>query len=170
MDVLNTIVNAGIYALMGLGVIAALGAVTCRNLFHAGLCLAVVLIVVAGTYLSVGAEFLAMIQVLIYVGAVLTLIIYAVMLTARLSGGEASASNGQAGPVFAACALFLAFMAPRLMKTPWPVSPAALSATLSVNGLGQSLMTTYVFPFEVLGILLFAVLIGAIVVARKDKA
>ena len=169
MEILNHLVHAGMYVLMGLAVLAALGAVALRNLFHSGLCLAVVLIAVAGMYVSVGAEFLAMVQVLIYVGAVLTLLIYGIMLTARMGSAEEPPLNGQVAGVLMALVLFLAFMLPALHHAPWARNPAALQASFSVASLGQALMTTYVFPFEVVGVLLFAVLIGAVVVARKER-
>jgi len=169
MNVLEFLVNSGLYVMMGLALLAGLGAVTMRNLFHSGLCLAFVLMAIAGLYVSVGAEFLAMVQVLIYVGAVLTLIIYAIMLTARLEAPETAAVNSQVLPILIALILFLGCMLPALIRVRWPVTESALQATVSVTSLGQALMTVYIFPFEVTGVLLFAVLIGAVVVARKDR-
>ena len=55
-----------------------------------------------------------------------------------------------------------------ILKTPWPITPTALKAKVSVMGLGQALMGTYVFPFEVISIVLIAALIGTVIIAKKD--
>lgn len=168
---LEVIVKIGVYGLMGLGLVAAVGAVLFRNLFHAGLALAAVLVTIAGIFVCVGAEFLGMVQILLYVGGVMTLIIYTIMLTGRLGAKDVSVQNSQG--IFAAIAGgFFVFAIGRLIIRPgaWPQRESDSTALpLSVEDLGISLMTDYVFPFEVLGVLLFAVLIGAIVIARQDR-
>ncbi|MCH8217983.1 MAG: NADH-quinone oxidoreductase subunit J [Planctomycetes bacterium] len=154
---------------MGLAIIAAVGAVLLRNLFHAGLALVLVLVAIAGIFMSVGAEFLGMVQILLYVGGVMTLIIYTIMLTGRLGAKDVSAQNRQG--IFAAVAagLFVCVIGKLILEAAWPSRDGDSAALLSVEDLGVSLMTEYVFPFEVLGVLLFAVLIGAIVIARQDR-
>ena len=84
-----------VYGIMALSVIAAIGVVTLRNLFHAALFLAGVLLGTAGLFISLHADFLAMVQILIYVGAVLTLIIFAIMLTGRISDPSIKQKNNQ---------------------------------------------------------------------------
>lgn len=166
---LEVIVKIGVYGLMGLGLVAAVGAVLFRNLFHAGLALALVLVTIAGIFVSVGAEFLGMVQILLYVGGVMTLIIYTIMLTGRLGARDALVQNRQG--IFAAIAggFFVFAIGRVILGATWPQREGDLGAPLSVEDLGISLMTDYVFPFEVLGVLLFAVLIGAIVIARQDR-
>ncbi|MDP3921607.1 MAG: NADH-quinone oxidoreductase subunit J [Candidatus Omnitrophota bacterium] len=168
MTELTFIAQLGIYAMMFVVLAAAVAAVTLRNLFHCALALAGVLIGVAGMYLAMHAEFLAMVQILIYVGAVMTLIIFAIMLTQRLGAGDVAQNNKQSLFGAVAAAGFVVTLGGILWKTPWPVKEEAVTSSFSASDLGESLMTTYVLPFEIIAIVLFAVLIGAIVVARKD--
>ena len=169
MLALEQFVRIAIYVLMGLGVLAAIGAVTFKNLFQSALALAAVLVSVAGIYLAVGAEFLAMVQILVYVGGIMTLVIYAIMLTERLGAQSVQQKNNQSIPAFAAGVLFIILLGYTLTKTVWPLRQNLSSEEFAAYSLGEKLMTHYLLPFEILGVLLFAVLIGAIVIARKDK-
>lgn len=170
MLILENFVRISIYILMGLGILAAISAVTMKNLFHSGLALAGVLISVAGIYLSVGAEFLAMVQILVYVGAIMTLVIYAIMLTEKLGAQSVQKKNTQSIPAAAACAAFVGLLGLIYLRAVWPLRQNISAERFASRSLGEKLMTEYLLPFEVLGVLLFAVLIGAIVIARKDKA
>lgn len=161
---------AGLYIVMGLALLAALAAVLLPNLFHSALALAAVLIAVAGVYVALGAEFLAMVQVLVYVGAIMTLVIYAIMLTGKLNTPAAGGQNRQLLAASGGVVLFLTTLSGVLLKGPWKSASYGPAEAVSVKKLGIALMNVYVFPFEVLGVLLFAVLIGALVVARKEKA
>ncbi len=121
MPELEFLVKCGVYGLMGLAIIAAVGAVLLRNLFHAGLALVLVLVTIAGIFMSVGAEFLGMVQILLYVGGVMTLIIYTIMLTGRLGAKDATVQNRQG--IFAAIAGgFFVCVIGRLILRPgaWP--------------------------------------------------
>lgn len=166
---LETVAVKGIYVVMALALMAAYAAAALPNLFHCALALAVVLVAVAGVYVSLGAEFLAMVQILVYVGAVMTLVIYAIMLTGRLEETETPAGKVQKIAAALSGLAFFMIVSGVLMKASWP-SADSVSPPPSVKELGIGLMTRYVFPFEVLGLLLFAVLIGALVAARKEKA
>ena len=168
MDLLVWMARIGAYSLMAGVLIFAIGVVTLRNLFHSALCLAAVLVGTAGLYLFFRADFLAAAQILLYVGAVMTVIIFAVMLTEHLAGRTVIQHNHQSIPAFLGLAAFVAVVGAVLLKTPWPVTEKALSAKVSVMGLGEALMGTYVFPFEVISIVLIAALIGAVVIAKKD--
>jgi NADH:ubiquinone oxidoreductase subunit 6 (subunit J) len=170
MEILNIAVKLGIYAVMGGILIFALGVVTLRSLFHCALCLAAALIGIAGLYVALQAEYLAGVQVLLYVGAVVTLVIFAVMLTEHLSGKTVRQNNSQSPLATLGLLGFVALLAAVIVKTPWPVTAEALKARVSVMGLGEALMGTYVFPFEVISIILIAALIGTVIIAKKDKA
>ena len=168
MDILNGIVQWGMYSTMALVLIAAVAVVTLRNLFHSALCLAAVLIGTALLYAALRADFLAVSQVLLYVGAVMTLIIFAIMLTEHLGAKSIRQTNRQS-PVALAGLLGLVLLLGRvILKTPWPISQTALEAKVTVMELGKALMGPYVFPFEVISIILIAALIGAVVIAKKD--
>ena len=168
MPILGIAVKFGIYAVMAAVLIFALGVVTLRNLFHCALCLAAALIGTAVIYVALRAEFLAGIQVLLYVGAVVTLIIFAVMLTEHLAGKTIRQNNSQSLPAIVGLLGFVALLAVLIVKTPWPTALASLKVKISAMEIGQALMGTYVFPFEVISIVLIAALIGTVVIAKKD--
>jgi NADH:ubiquinone oxidoreductase subunit 6 (subunit J) len=157
-----------IYAVMAVILVFALGVVTLRNLFHCALCLAAALIGTAVLYVVLQAEYLAAIQILLYVGAVVTLVIFAIMLTEHLAGKTVRQNNSQSLPAIAGVLGFVSLLTALILKTPWPVTPTALQAKVSVMGLGKALMGAYVFPFEVISIVLIAALIGTVVIAKKD--
>ena len=101
MPILEIAAKFGTYAVMAVILIFALGVVTFRNLFHCALCLAAALIGTAVIYVVLQAEYLAAIQILLYVGAVVTLIIFAIMLTEHLAGKtarQAPVQNQYAAP------------------------------------------------------------------------
>lgn len=164
---LEIIVKFGTYFLMGAIVLAALASVTLPNVFHAALALAGALIGVAGIYFALRADFLAVVQILIYVGAVMTLMIFAIMLTRGISDKATRALNRLALPGAAAAGAVLAVLIPLILKTPWKIQIAP-DTHVTPAALGTALMTDFVFPFEVISIFLLAVLIGAIVIAKKE--
>ncbi|MBI3313426.1 MAG: NADH-quinone oxidoreductase subunit J [Candidatus Omnitrophica bacterium] len=169
MEPLNFIVKIAIYALMLGSVIAAIGVVTLRNLFYAALALVGVLLGTAGIYIVLHAEFLAAVQVLLYVGSVITLVIFVIMLTQRLTDKSLPQTNRQSLIALAGSLAFLYFLTKTILHTPWPVNPAITQVHVSTADLGSALMGNFVFPFEVISVILLAVLIGAIVIAKKDK-
>lgn len=141
----------------------ALWVVTLRNLFRAALSLGLVLLGVAGLFLLLEAEFLAFVQILVYVGAILTLVVFAVMLTARLQGSADEPASRQRLPAaMVALGLFLL-----LARTTAPLGRMAdpSAAPVSLASLGQQLVTTLVLPFEVISIVFVAVLVGAVALA-----
>jgi NADH:ubiquinone oxidoreductase subunit 6 (subunit J) len=168
MPILEIATKFGIYAVMAVILIFALGVVTLRNLFHCALCLAAALIGTAVIYVALRAEYLAAIQILLYVGAVVTLVIFAIMLTEHLAAKTVRQNNSQSPLAIVGLLGFVTLIAGVILKTPWPVTQAALQAKVSVMSLGEALMGTYVFPFEVISILLIAALIGTVVIAKKD--
>ncbi len=150
----------------GLTIVGALGTVLLRNIVHSALLLIVSFLGVAGLYVLLEADFLFAVQILIYVGAVATLILFAVMLT-RGVRGEQPQNNDQIVPAaILAALLFVAILVPVILNTVWPSgSGQAPQATTAL--LGQELMTTYALPFEVAGAVLLVALVGAIIVARE---
>ena len=169
MPILEIAAKFTTYAVMAVILVFALGVVTLRNLFHCALCLAAALIGTAVLYVVLQAEYLAAIQILLYVGAVVTLVIFAIMLTEHLAGKTVRQNNSQSLPAIAGLLGFVSLLTVLILKTPWPMTPTALQAKVSVMGLGKALMGDYVFPFEVISIVLIAALIGTVVIAKKDK-
>lgn len=169
---LEMIIKIGVYALMAVCVAGALLSVLFRNLFHAALALTGALLGIAGIYLALHADFLAMIQILIYVGAIMTLVVFAIMLTENFCDKNLRAHSRQCWSALGGGVLLLTFLVRMIQETPWPVhgqtALSAASPAVTVMVLGKELLGTYVFPFEIISIVLIAALVGAIVVARKD--
>jgi len=148
-------------------VISALAVVTLRNIFHCALFLILCLFSVAGVYVLLHAEFLAVVQVLLYVGAVAILMIFAIMLTSKLAGREIQMTNEQTF-----LGLFLSFvllfgLVYALRGTLFRIVAEGPSPQSTLQ-IGRLLMTDYVLPFELVSVLLLAALIGAIVIARQE--
>lgn len=145
--------------------VSAVFVVRAQNLIHAVLWLALTLLGTAALYAQLNAPFLAGVQVLTYVGGVVTLMIFGVMVTRRHEGVEAAAENDsdEKGFIFAA-ALFV-LLAVAIWKSPMPVPTNAPGAT--TNQLAHALLDDYLIAFEVLSLLLLAAIVGAVVLARR---
>ena len=156
------------YMLAGGILIAAFMVVTLRNVFHSALFLVITFFLVAGIYLMLDAEFLAAVQVLIYVGAVTILILFAIMLTHKIYSGSIRQVNEQVLPASIIAGLLLVISVIPLVKSFGDVSHKAEAAINNTETIGRLLMSKFVLPFEIVSVLLLAALIGAIVIARKD--
>jgi NADH-quinone oxidoreductase subunit J len=147
---------------------SAISAVSVRNIFHAAVYLIVALFSVAGFFILLHAEFLAAVQVLIYVGAVAMLMIFAVMLTTRLTDVRVRTQNAQVGIGLVVALVLFGTVAVTLWVTVWPSTDQPMAAD-NVRALGRLIMTRYVLPFEIVSVLLLAAMIGAIVIAVKER-
>ena len=148
------------------GLAAALRVVTTKNVVHGALFLVVALSAVAGVYLVLGAEFVAWVQVLIYVGAIVVLLLFSLMLTKAPIGREAL--DNQQKPVAALVGLIVAAGLAYLVLDAFSgqqIQPVPTAA----DELGSLIFSKFVLPFEVVSMLLLAALIGAVVLARKDE-
>ena len=144
--------------------------VSLKNIFHCALALVLCLSAVAGIYILLHAEFLAAAQVLIYVGAVSILMIFAIMLTSDLASRRIIQTNKNAVVAFFACLMFGLGAWVLIFNTDvWNWSREVLPAE-NVLTIGKLLMTSYMLPFEVVSVLLLAAIIGAIVLAREEKS
>ena len=182
-----------ILSVMAIG--AALGVVLVPNLFRAALLLIVVFVAVAGMFILLSAEFLAVVQILIYVGAIAILIIFAIMLTRDVQRGNLPNRMHIPAAVFAAL-LFSALVAVAV-ETKWDFLPAEQQERVELvqvnavttltgetldkegvspeeqeevqgSGLADLLISDYVLPFEAVSVLLLAALIGALVLVRPN--
>lgn len=145
--------------------VAAFLTVTLRNVVHSALALVGAFFGVAAIYLLLEAEFLAVVQVLIYVGAIAVLILFAIMLTRGLMKSDESGANDQWAWVGGL--LFFFFLGTLLinLRGPWPLNTTAITTDL-IPTLGKLFVTTYVLPFEIVSVLLLAALVGALMIAR----
>ncbi len=165
----SSILPRVIFIVLGLVTLAgAAGVVLRRNLFHAALFLVLSFVGVAGLYLLLEAEFLAMVQILIYVGAISILIIFAIMLSRRISAPEFRGRSDQWSWALVAAAALFAALAFILLRVNWPVVPSAVPAD-AIGQLGQALVSPsqFVLPFEVASVVLLVALVGSVIIARE---
>lgn len=168
--------NLFFYAFAAAIVFGGIRVVTTKNVVHAALYLVVVLSAVAAQYVLVAAEFVAATQILVYVGAIVVLLLFGVMLTRAKLGQDLELTNKRAvaGGVVSAL-LLLGVMSYALIdeygwsRTPLPedtrIAMVDGSNTATVS---DSIFSEFLVPFEVVSVLLLAALVGAIVLARKD--
>jgi NADH:ubiquinone oxidoreductase subunit 6 (subunit J) len=156
-----------VFIILGLVTLGcALVVVVSRNLFHSAIFLAFAFVGVAGVYLLLQAEFLAGIQILVYVGAIVTLIVFAIMLSRDLMNPKVRASNRQWVAAAIAAALTFVVLILVLMRVQWPAIGSEPSATL-ISDLGQAMVGNYALPFEAVSVLLLVALVGSIIIARE---
>jgi NADH-quinone oxidoreductase subunit J len=147
------------------GTVAAVRLVTARNVVHAALLLVVSLAMVAGVYLVLAAEFVAWVQVLIYVGAIVVLLLFGLMLTRAPIGREALDNQQRAVSAIVAAAILGGLSVLALDAFGDAEIDLGRSTTADI---GTNLFRSFVLPFEVVSFLLLAALVGAIVLARRE--
>ena len=164
---MQSMVVSYLFYLFALVIVAsAILVVVMRDIFHCALMLVLCLFSVAGVYVLLGADFLAAVQVLLYVGAVSVLLIFAIMLTAKVSGVGIKQQNEQISMAFVTTVVFVGVALFGLGRTIWNIKSDQVPAD-TVSSLGKLLLTTYVIPFEIVSLVLLAALVGAIVIARR---
>jgi NADH-quinone oxidoreductase subunit J len=160
--------NLAIFYLFAvIAAVSALLVVTLKNIFHSALFLVLTLFSVAGLYVLLDAGFLAGVQVLIYVGAITILMIFAIMLTYQLTNKNIRQTNEQKVPATIIVLIFFALSVITMIKTAWPLTRSELPSN-NILELGRQLLQTYVVPFEVVSIVLLVALIGAIIISRRE--
>jgi NADH-quinone oxidoreductase subunit J len=143
----------------------ALAAATNPRLMHAALSFAAMFIGIAGFFFLLGAEFVGLVQIFVYVGAVAVLIVFTILLTRR----DVEEQRGfKWGGVFVAVAV-LAGLIWAILKTPSVSIAPVMARALTVKQIGEFLMTYYVWPLLCVGVLLTAALIGALILVMEDK-
>tara|TARA_B110001454_G_C12606562_1_gene386840 strand:+ start:219 stop:671 length:453 start_codon:yes stop_codon:yes gene_type:complete len=148
---------------------SAVYVVTSKNLVRSAVSLFFTLFGIAGLYILLYADFVAAAQIMIYVGGILVLIIFGVMLTNKMD--KPSISNSSQNQIVATSVSIVFFMAQVfvILDTKWRNEPGnALDET--VKDIGRMLMKEYLLPFEIVSVLLLAALIGAATLARKKNA
>jgi NADH:ubiquinone oxidoreductase subunit 6 (subunit J) len=147
---------------------SALAVVLTKNLFHSVLYLALSLTATAGVFLALDAEFLAAVQLLLYAGGVVTIVVFAIVVTERLVGERITQTSRHilAGFVLAG-ALLLALL--RVLRgADLPVERQVITVDVT-RAIGQVLLTEFVLPFELLAVLLLVGLLGALYFARPEE-
>ena len=152
-----------------LTIAAAVAAMSLRNLVHCALALTVAFAGLAAAYLQLNAQFVGFAQILVYVGAVAILIVFAVLLT---RGGEASEKSVFSASWLTGLAVAVAVfgvLAWTIVKSSASQHEPAQKAEATVKQIGDALMTKFVLPLEVIGLLLTAALIGAVIIAMREE-
>jgi NADH:ubiquinone oxidoreductase subunit 6 (subunit J) len=162
---LETVAFWGLAALL---LASSLAVVLSKNLFHSVLYLALALVGTAGLFLTLDAEFLAAVQLLLYAGGVVTIVVFAIVVTERLVGDRITQTSRQllSGVVVAATVLvgLLGFV----LSVPLPTERPPLVPHLT-KAIGEAVLTRFILPFELLAMLFLAALLGAIYFARPDE-
>ncbi|MEK7853861.1 MAG: NADH-quinone oxidoreductase subunit J [candidate division NC10 bacterium] len=160
--------TAFFFLFAGFVLAAALVVVLGRNLVHSAIALIFTFFGVAALYVLLDAEFLAAVQVLLYIGGITILLLFAIMLTSRLSPRGMEIFNKQVLPaaLITGGILFALLYAAWLGIRPAGPPPPFLDSTTS---LGTMFLTSHVLPFEVASVLLLVAMVGAILLARKDR-
>ena len=154
----------GFWALAALTVGAALMVAAVRDLIQSVVYLIVSFLGVAGLFVLLSADFLAVAQVLIYAGAISVLIIFAIMLTPQAERNNAEGFLQL--PALVIAAGFLATVVAIAMVTDWSATGGGLEETASV--IGEALLSRYVLPFEIASVLLLAAMVGAIILVQEE--
>ena len=147
--------------------VGAVRVVTTKNVVHAALWLMLVLAGVAANFILLAAEFVAVVQVLVYIGAIVVLFLFGIMLTRAPIGRDNDLDNSQRLASLVVGLLVFGLLASVLSKLYGRVHihPGPIQRTSDV---AQSIFTQYVIPFEAVSVVLLAALVGAVVIARRD--
>ncbi|MEQ1785912.1 MAG: NADH-quinone oxidoreductase subunit J [Acidimicrobiales bacterium] len=167
--------NIFFYVIAAVIVYSGIRVVTSNNVVHAALHLVAVLASVAAQYVLLAAEFVAATQVLVYIGAIVVLFLFGIMLTRAKLGADQDLTHKNWPAGAATAVLLFVVMAYALVdewgwsKTPMPADPRLTAVNGSNTAtVSDSIFSSYLLPFEVVSVLLLAALVGAIVLARKD--
>ena len=145
---------------------AALAAATLQKLMHAALCFAVMFVGISAFFFLLGAEFVGLVQIFVYIGAVAVLIVFTILLTRQDVG---KVRSFKWGGVFVAIAVFAGLIWAIANTKSLPLTPPLIEP-VTVQRIGELLMTSYVWPLQCVGVLLTAALIGALILVMEEKS
>ena len=147
---------------------SALAVVLSKNLFHAVLWLALALVGTAGIFLMLNADFLAAVQILLYAGGIVTVVVFAIVVTERLVGERISQTNRRLVGGTILCGALLALLVRAIARQPLAREQPPALADLT-RTIGEDVLTRFVLPFELLAVLMLTALLGAIYFARTEE-
>ncbi len=154
------------YVLAAHIIVSALLVVFMKNIVHSVLWLAVCFVSMAGLFLTLNADFLAAVQVMVYAGAVCIMVVFGIMLIRRTDMGQSNLFNGQTKIAGGVVALVIVLCGALSARTQWLVSSDSVPEK-TVENIATLLLSKYVIPFEVAALLLLVALIGAIILAKE---
>jgi NADH-quinone oxidoreductase subunit J len=164
-----TVAEVIFYVIAALSIVSAIGVVTVPNVVHAALFLILTLLGVAGFYILLASEFLALVQILIYAGAVATLVLFGLMLTRGREESLPVVPAGAQWPLaLAAAGTLVVVLLVAVLDSTWPRDAGEVTL-VNINTLAGALFRDWLLPFEAVSIVLLVALIGAIVIAHQEE-
>ncbi len=166
-----TVYDLAFYAISGVILASALGVVLFPNVVRAAFMLIVTFFGVAALYILLSADFLAAVQVIVYIGGILVMVLFAIMLTLRQGERSFITPRKSFLTLFLAGGLSLVvfgLLRKMILTAPWKVAAEAPEAAATTAPIGRLLLTQYLLPFEIVSVLLLMALIGAVVLIRKE--
>lgn len=149
-------------------ILSAVVVVTTKNIVYSAYSLLLTLFGISGIYVLLGADFLAVVQIMIYVGGILILLLFGVMLTNKITSVDIRTGTVHLLPAAIGIGILLGILWAVMVWTDWRTEPAEIPLT-TTKSLGKLLITDYVLIFELLAILLLVALIGAASIARREE-
>jgi NADH:ubiquinone oxidoreductase subunit 6 (subunit J) len=146
--------------------VAGIAVVTMRDIIRCGLAMIICFIALAGIYVQLGAPLVAAAQVIVYIGAISVLVLFAIMLTQTKSGSSTLTFQTQASWAGVAAVVLFLIVAIGVSATDWP--DVSVRLTVATQALAKLLFTDYVLPFEVVSVLLLAAVIGGVFLAKRE--
>lgn len=157
------------YLFAALTLVSGFIVVTSRNIVYSAFSLLFTFFGVAGLYVLLGADFVAIVQIMVYVGGILVLILFGVMLTNKITNVQIKTGTLQIIPAILGVGLLAAALLRIFLSTAWKSVAADLPVRTTAHSIGRLLITDYILIFELLGILLLIALVGAASIARREK-
>mgnify|MGYP000870753705 FL=1 len=156
------------YLFAAVTLLSAAVVVSSKNIIYSAFSLVLTFFGVAGLYILLGADFIGVVQILVYVGGIMILLLFGVMLTNKITSVDIRTGTINVLPSAIAIGVFMGLVTSIMIWTKWVSFPTETPLT-TTNELGKLLITEYVLIFELLAILLLVALIGAASIARRDK-
>ena len=163
-----TIYDSIFYFFAAITIVSGAVVVFSRNIIYSAFSLMFTFFGVAGIYVLLNADFIAVSQVLIYVGGILVLLLFGVMLTNKVIDVEMKTGTLQTLPASIIVSATAGVLCGIFYITDWNVNPASPPMATTANALGELLLTSYLLPFEIVSVVLLVALIGAAMIARKE--
>lgn len=157
------------YSFAGVALISAIGVVISRNIVRTAICLLFTLGAMAGFYFLLAANFVGAVQLIVYAGGTLVLIIFGVMLTGRSLAHRFRASRIEVAAGAIVCGVLLVGLVTILSGAPWDKTDNPMTRGPTIDQMGTELLTAYLVPFEVVSVLLLVAMIGAAYLARPER-
>lgn len=163
-----TVAEVLFYILAVIAVVASIGVVTIPNVVHAALMLIVSLLSVAGFYILLSNEFLALVQILIYAGTVVIIVLLGLMLTRGRQNLPSVEAGAQWPLALIGSLVLMGVLLTAVLDAEWP-RDAGQVTLVSINTLGSALFRDWLLPFEIVSVVLLVALIGAVVIAHQEE-